>query len=125
MQFRRVTISVFLVFLALWVGEVPHSDAEAAVNNMLHVLRVIGTRWKSATQVAQIVVQLADKSGLSYSQPPTRSDEDHEVSSDWCRTDRQGFERLVQLAHVAIPSNDMPVLPDNSDLTQPTSLNDL
>lgn len=68
MQFRRVTISIFLVFLGLWVGEVPHADAETAVNNMLHVLRIIGTRWKSASHIGQVVVQLADKSGLSYQQ---------------------------------------------------------
>lgn len=65
MQLRRVTISIYLVFIAVWAGEIPYGDAEQAVVNTLEVLCVIGTRWQSAAQVGQIVVQLADKTGGS------------------------------------------------------------
>ncbi|WVR06139.1 hypothetical protein IAU60_003169 [Kwoniella sp. DSM 27419] len=61
---RRVTISIYLVFIALWSGEIPHGDAEQAVTSTLEVLCVIGTRWQSAAQVGQIVIQLADKMGI-------------------------------------------------------------
>jgi hypothetical protein len=63
MQLRRVTTSILIVFIALWAGEVPHVDAQAAVHNTLDVMCIIGTRWKSAAKVGQIVVQLAEKSG--------------------------------------------------------------
>lgn len=63
MQLRRIATSIYIVFVALWTGEVTHADAEAAVANTLKVLCVIGTRWKSATTLARTVVQLADESG--------------------------------------------------------------
>jgi hypothetical protein len=40
-------------------------ECEQAVNSSLEVLCVLGTRWRSATHVRQIVVQLAEKSGKS------------------------------------------------------------
>ena len=65
MQLRRVTTSIYLVFIAHWRGEIPRSECETAVNSTLEVLCVIGTRWQSAAKVGQVVVQLADKSGAS------------------------------------------------------------
>lgn len=65
MQLRRIATSIYIVFIALWAGEIPHVDAEAAVSHTLNVLCVICTRWKSATTLARTVVQLADASGES------------------------------------------------------------
>lgn len=63
MQLRRVATSIYIVFIALWAGEITHWDAEIAVKNTLEALCIICTRWKTATSVARTVVQLADKSG--------------------------------------------------------------
>lgn len=63
MQIRRMTISIYIIFIAFWRGEITKMECEQAVNSSLEVLCVLGTRWRSATQVRQIVVQLADKSG--------------------------------------------------------------
>jgi len=38
-------------------------ECEQAVNSSLEVLCVLGTRWRSASHVRQIVIQLAEKSG--------------------------------------------------------------
>ncbi|OCF32000.1 hypothetical protein I316_06386 [Kwoniella heveanensis BCC8398] len=92
MQLRRVTTSVYLVFIALWAGEISHIDAEQAVNSALEVLCVIGTRWRSAAHVGQIVVQLADKTGLSYKKP---------ILEDTASLAEQGIDVLAQLANVA------------------------
>ena len=72
MQLRRVSVSVYIIFLALWAGEMPHAAVAISVNNTLDVLQVIGTRWKSAGMVAKTVEQLADRSGLTISarRPP-------------------------------------------------------
>jgi len=67
MQIRRMTISIYIIFIAFWRGEITKMECEQAVNSSLEVLCVLGTRWRSATQVRQIVVQLADKSGKSSS----------------------------------------------------------
>lgn len=63
MQIRRMTISIYIIFIAFWRGEITKMECEQAVNSSLEVLCVLGTRWRSATHVRQIVVQLADKSG--------------------------------------------------------------
>jgi hypothetical protein len=65
MQLRRVSVSAYIIFLALWAGEIPHAAVAISINNTLDVLQVIGTRWKSAHIVAQTVEQLAQKSGLT------------------------------------------------------------
>lgn len=74
MQLRRVSVSVYIIFLALWAGEMPHAAAAISVNNTLDVLQVIGTRWKSAGIVAGTVQQLAEKSGLAIGErrPPPK-----------------------------------------------------
>ncbi|WVF71076.1 hypothetical protein IAT40_005873 [Kwoniella sp. CBS 6097] len=97
MQLRRVAISIYLVFIALWAGEISQMDAEQAVNSTLDVLCVIGTRWQSAAHVGQIVVQLADRTGLSYKKP---------ILEDVASFAEQGIDVLAQLAHVASDSAD-------------------
>jgi hypothetical protein len=67
MQIRRMTISIYIIIIAFWRGEITKMECEQAVNSSLEVLCVLGTRWRSATHVRQIVVQLADKSGKSSS----------------------------------------------------------
>lgn len=61
--------SIYLVFIAHWRGELTQGECETAVTCALEVLGVIGTRWQSAATVGQIVIQLADKTGLSYKKP--------------------------------------------------------
>ena len=65
MQLRRVAISVFVAFLALWRGEITASEAHTAVQDTLHVLAVFQTRWKSAYKTQEIVMLLAERSGRS------------------------------------------------------------
>ncbi|KAK1921076.1 hypothetical protein DB88DRAFT_122831 [Papiliotrema laurentii] len=70
MQLRRVAISIFVAFLALWRGEITASEAHTAVQDTLHVLAVFQTRWKSAYKTQEIVMLLAERSGL----PPVVSE---------------------------------------------------
>jgi hypothetical protein len=63
MQLRRVTVCIQVCFIALWRGEITPSDAQIAVNDILHVLRVFGTRWQSAFSSQETIVQLAVRSG--------------------------------------------------------------
>jgi len=65
MQIRRMTISIYIIFIAFWRGEITRLECEQAVNSSLEVLCVLGTRWRSAMQVQQTVIQLASKSGES------------------------------------------------------------
>jgi hypothetical protein len=70
MQLRRITTSILIVVIGLWRGEIPHEDAQLAVRNTLELLNILGTRWKTASSVAGIVRQLADKSGEEAHQIP-------------------------------------------------------
>jgi hypothetical protein len=63
MQIRRMTISIYIIFIAFWRGEITRIECEQAINNSLEVFGVLGTRWRSAIQVRRIVIQLADRSG--------------------------------------------------------------
>jgi len=63
MQLRRVSISIYVVFIALWRGEITVADAQTAVVNTFHVLTVFQTRWRTAQSVRDIVGTLAEKSG--------------------------------------------------------------
>lgn len=64
MQLRRVSVSAYIIFLALWAGEVPHAPAALSINNALDVMQIIGTRWRSANVVVSNVERLAEKSGM-------------------------------------------------------------
>ena len=72
MQLRRVAISVYVIFIALWRGEITTADAQTSVIDTFHVLAVFQTRWKSARSVRDIVARLTEKSGTSYSVPSRR-----------------------------------------------------
>lgn len=76
MQIRRMTTSIYIIFIAFWRGEITRMECEQAVNSSLEVLCVLGTRWRSAVQVQQTVIQLANKSGESKhrSNPILRTD---------------------------------------------------
>jgi hypothetical protein len=65
MQLRRTEIAIYIVFIAFWRSEVTQLECETAINDTLEVLCVFGTRWQSATSIAAIVMQLADKTGTS------------------------------------------------------------
>lgn len=65
MQVRRMTISIYIILIAFWRGEITRSECEQALDSSLEVLCVLGTRWASALQVQQIVIQLATRSGES------------------------------------------------------------
>lgn len=65
MQIRRVAISVYIIFIAFWRGEITKVECEEAVTSSLEVLCVLGTRWRSAAKVGHIVTQLADRTGRS------------------------------------------------------------
>jgi len=73
MQLRRVAISIYVVFIALWRGEITAADAQTAVIETLHVLTVFSTRWEAAQSVREIVHRLAEKSGAYQPQEPTDS----------------------------------------------------
>lgn len=63
MQIRRVAISIYIIFIAFWRGEITKVECEESVNSSLEVLCVLGTRWRSAAQVGHIVTQLAERTG--------------------------------------------------------------
>lgn len=63
MQIRRMAISVYIIFIAFWRGEITRAECEQAIDSSLEVLDVLGTRWRSAGIVQETAMRLADVSG--------------------------------------------------------------